>query len=94
MGIAPLAGGDPNICEIQKMYLVSGVRFKGLGSLLLRKCLEFAKQAGFSGCYLDTRENMTAARQLYERYGFRRVQSPLGKTGHVICDYFYFRALT
>ena len=92
-GIGPLSGGSPNICEIQKMYLERSIRGKGLGSKLLRMCLDFAKASGYSECYLDTRENMIAAQRLYERHGFKQLQKPLGTTGHAVCDRYYFLSL-
>ena len=38
-GIAPLAGGDPDTCELQKMYFMEEIRGRGLGQALLRKAL-------------------------------------------------------
>ena len=88
-GIAPLSFGTSNLCELQKMYLAKSLRGKGLGERLLVECLAFARAAGYSGVYLDTRDVMTAAEALYQKYGFKKLTKPLARTGHFICDSYY-----
>ncbi len=94
-GIAPLAvaGDARRYCELQKMYLAGAARGRGVGQRLLDRCLEFARAAGYSHCYLDTREEMQAAIALYRRNGFERLPAPLADTGHFICDAFFLRPL-
>lgn len=91
-GIVPLAGGRPEDCELQKMYLSPEVRGLGLGGRLLRECLERARRRGFKRCYLETMAHMLEARRLYERHGFERHEK-LGDTGHCWCNTFYAREL-
>jgi putative acetyltransferase len=88
-GYAPLAGGDGVTCELRKMYFMPEVRGLGLGQELLTRCIEGARRAGFQRMYLETLGKMTAARALYERNGFRRLERPSGATGHFSCDVFY-----
>ena len=45
-GIAKLDNCEANICELQKMYFLPIARGKGLGSLLISKCLDKAKEFG------------------------------------------------
>jgi putative acetyltransferase len=92
-GFAPLAGGDAGTCELRKMYFLPELRGLGLGRELLERCLEGARGAGFRTMYLETLANMTRARALYERSGFRRLDAPMGATGHFGCDTFYARDL-
>jgi putative acetyltransferase len=92
-GIAPLAGGSPDVCELRKMYLLPAGRGLGLGSRLLETCLDAAREHGFRTCYLETLAHMSAARRLYERYGFEPTGGPWGATGHCGCDSWYARAL-
>jgi putative acetyltransferase len=92
-GIAPLAGGDADTCELRKMYFLPTARGRGLGSALLTHCLQAARSAGFTRCYLETLTRMTEAARLYERHGFERVERPLGATGHFTCDRWYQRTL-
>ena len=92
-GIAPLAGGAADTCELRKMYFLPTARGRGLGSALLTHCLQAARSAGFARCYLETLARMTEAARLYERHGFERVERPLGATGHFTCDRWYQRTL-
>ena len=85
-GIAGLAGCENNICELQKMYVLPSARGKGLGTDLISKCLEKAKEFGFENCYLETMPYMEAARKLYEKNGFLSLSKPMGKTGHYSCN--------
>ncbi len=88
-GIAPLAGGDPSVCELRKMYFLKEARGRGQGEKLLRRCLAFAKEAGYQLCYLETLTGMDQAQKLYERLGFGRIPQAMGSTGHFGCNRFY-----
>lgn len=88
-GVAPLQGGAPGVCELRKMYFLEQARGQGAGEALLRRCLEAARGFGFTRCYLETLERMTAARKLYAKLGFGPLPGPLGSTGHHGCDNFY-----
>lgn len=92
-GIAPLAGGDYNTCELKKMYFLPEGRGKGLGQQVLQQCLGAAADIGFEFCYLETFNTMTDAMKLYEKNGFKKIPGALGNTGHFACDTFYRRAL-
>ena len=92
-GIAPLQGGDPDTCELRKMYLLPDARGLGVGRSLLDRCLSAAREKGFRTCYLETLQSMAAARKLYEAFGFERIDAPLGETGHGGCDTWYARGL-
>ena len=88
-GIAPLIGGDVDICELRKMYFLPEARGIGAGAAMMTRCLAAAREAGFRQCYLETLNGMDAALRLYARSGFRRIVGPLGATGHGGCDSFY-----
>jgi putative acetyltransferase len=88
-GIAPLAGGDGRVCELRKMYFLAEARGHGLGERLLRLCLDTARRLRYEACYLETLGGMDAAVRLYEKMGFRRLERPLGATGHFSCDRYY-----
>ena len=88
-GMAPLEGGDAGTCELRKMYFLPEGRGIGAGSAMMARCLEAARAAGFRQCYLETLAGMDAAMRLYERSGFRRIDAPLGDTGHGGCNTFY-----
>ena len=92
-GVAPLAGGDADVCELRKMYFLPEARGSGAGAMMMARCLEAAREAGFARCYLETLRGMDAAMRLYERSGFRRIGDPMGATGHGGCNAFYLREL-
>lgn len=91
-GYAPLTGGDGTICELRKMYLLSTARGLGGGKLLMDRCLTNARAAGFEAMYLETVTAMTTAARVYEKYGFTRIDGPMGATGHGGCDRFYLKS--
>ena len=88
-GVAPLEGGDAGTCELRKMYFLAGLRGVGAGAALMARCLEAARGFGYERCYLETLHGMDAAMRLYERSGFRRIDGPMGATGHGGCNTFY-----
>lgn len=92
-GIAPLENGPEGVCELQKMYTKSSVRGKGIGSMLMEKCLSAAKDFGFSQCYLETLPYMLDAQKLYNKYGFYYLDAPLGNTGHSSCPVWMLKDL-
>ena len=68
------------------MYFLPVARGKGLGTQLISKCLEKAKEFGFESCYLETMPYMEAARKLYTKNGFVNLDKPMGNTGHYSCN--------
>ena len=68
------------------MYLKPGVRGKGLGKQLIEKCLNYAKTNGYARVYLETMPELKKAMQVYEKFGFRYLNGPMGSTGHFGCE--------
>jgi putative acetyltransferase len=92
-GYGPLAGADGDVAELRKMVFLRVLRGRGLGARLLALCLERMQSDGYRTCYLETLDQMSDARRLYERFGFERLERPLGNTGHHGCNVFYARKL-
>lgn len=92
-GIAPLEGGDADVCELRKMYFLPDARGIGAGAAMMSRCLDAARGHGFRRCYLETLRGMDAARRLYEGSGFVRILAPMGTTGHGGCNAFYLRGI-
>jgi putative acetyltransferase len=92
-GIAPLSGADEDICELRKMYFLPTARGIGAGAAMMRTCLDFARSAGFTRCYLETLTGMDRAQALYEKVGFRQISAAMGATGHFACNRFYLLEL-
>lgn len=92
-GVAPLEGGDADTCELRKMYFLPTLRGMGAGAAVMQRSLDAARAFGFRRCYLETLSGMDAAMKLYERTGFRRIDKPMGDTGHGGCNTFYLMEL-
>lgn len=73
-------------CELRKLFILPQGRGQGVGRQLSQACLAFAKEQGYSRCYLDTLSNMDAAIALYHSLGFERLTQPLDGTIHNGCD--------
>lgn len=92
-GIAPLENGPADTCELQKMYFLPEARGTGAGTQMMKKCLEFAKSAGYKYCYLETMPYMEAAQKLYLKSGFSYIDEPIGSTGHASCPVWMIKPL-
>ncbi|HHP0462045.1 TPA: bifunctional helix-turn-helix transcriptional regulator/GNAT family N-acetyltransferase [Vibrio harveyi] len=91
-GFAPLAG-EPNVCELQKMYFLPQTRGHGLAKRIVALSLQLAKQFGYQQCYLETTECLREAVGLYENLGFEHLDAPLGQTGHDACEVVMLKTL-
>ncbi|WP_067706074.1 GNAT family N-acetyltransferase [Erwinia sp. ErVv1] len=85
-GVAPLLCSEPGICELQKMYFMPAVRGMGQARELAMQAMDFARERGFTRCYLETTASLSRAVRLYEHLGFTHIDGPLGCTGHVDCE--------
>lgn len=92
-GIAPLENGASEICELQKMYFSPKTRGLGIGSEMMEKCLQEARNFGFEKCYIETMPFMHAAQKLYKKSGFEYLDAPLGCTGHNSCPVWMLKVL-
>lgn len=92
-GVGALVGGESGTCELRKMYFLPEARGLGQGERMLRRCLQAAKELGYTKMYLETLNTMTGAMKLYERLGFEKLCAPLGATGHFGCDRWYARSV-
>ena len=92
-GISQLKNEAFEICELQKMYFDLSMRGKGIGSIMIEKCLQFAKENKFKLCYIETMPNMLDAQKLYLKYGFEYINSPMGNTGHSACPIWMTKSL-
>ena len=86
---APAHGPAHGIAELQKLYIAPEARGHRLSYRLLDATVAFARRAGYRTLYLETHHNLTVAVHLYERYGFARLDHPLGHGEHTTMDMFY-----
>ncbi|MGV6831306.1 MAG: GNAT family N-acetyltransferase [bacterium] len=92
-GIKKLNGVEGQICELQKMYFTPNVRGKGLGKKLFQHCLNEAKKLGYKSCYLESASVLNAAISMYQKYGFKNLDKPMGDTGHFSCGVWMIKEL-
>lgn len=85
-GIFPTKGLPKGTCELVKMYLLPMARGKGIGKDIILKCLDAAGREGFQQVYIETMPELKKAIDLYERFGFRYLDAPIGNTGHFGCS--------
>ena len=85
-GLFPTVGLPENTCELVKMYLLPEARGKGIGKMLMEQCIHEASQNGFKSIYLETLPELKQAIKVYENFGFKKLEKPLGNSGHFGCD--------
>ncbi len=92
-GVSQLENEKENTCELQKMYFLPEARGLGLGTEMMDKCLQKAKDFGYQKCYLETMPYMEAAQKLYKKSGFEYLCEPMGNTGHTSCPVWMLKEL-
>lgn len=92
-GIFPSPGLPAGTCELVKMYLLPTARGKGIGAILMNKCMSKAKEMGFVSMYIETLPELKKAISVYEKFGFNYLDKPLGDTGHFGCSVWMLKSL-
>lgn len=92
-GIFPSPGLPEGTCELVKMYLSPAARGKGTGKMLIDKALQFAREAGYRNVYIETMPELRKAMSVYEKFGFRYLDAPMGDTGHFGCNIWMLKSL-
>jgi putative acetyltransferase len=92
-GFGPLLGASENICELRGLYFAPQLRGLGFGALLMEKRLQEAKKMGYKSCYLESQDFMLGANTLFKRFGFTKLDKPLGNTGHTWTNCWYIKEL-
>lgn len=91
VGVAEFPGLD-NCAELQKLYLADCAKGQGLGRRLMETAERFAREAGYSGLYLETHTNLRTAIGMYEHQGFRQIERPAAVL-HSTMNRFYWKGL-
>ncbi len=92
-GIYPTDNLPAGTCELVKLYLHKDARGTGLGKKLLLTAMDWAKQYGYNQVYLESMPELSKAVTIYENVGFKRLNEPLGNSGHSGCDIWMAKAL-
>lgn len=85
-GIFPTEGLPEGCAELVKIYLHKDFRKLGIGKELMEKSITAAKEMGYTQLYLETLPELHNAIKLYRKIGFKKIDHPLGNSGHFACD--------
>ena len=85
-GIYPTINLPIGVVEIVKIYIIPQARKFGLGSFLMQHLFKEAKKLNYSSVYLETMPELSAAVNLYYQIGFKKINQPMGNSGHCGCD--------
>ncbi len=71
VGCVALRKFDTRDCEMKRLYIEPGHRGHGIGKKLVERIINEARLLQYNEMRLDTLASMTAARKLYQSFGFR-----------------------
>lgn len=92
-GIYPTEGLPEGCVELVKFYIGKEARGKGIGRLLMQKCVDTAKEIGFEEMYIESLPDFGKAVSIYEKQGFQWLDKPMGNTGHNGCNIWMWKKL-
>ncbi len=75
VGTVFLVRNSETIGQLRLMLVEPEFRGRGIGTRLIQECLDFAREAGYRTVKLWTNSVLVDARRLYEKVGFRLVES-------------------
>lgn len=70
VGFIALVKVDDDTAQLRWFLLEKEMRGKGIGNMLMKTLIDFAKEKNYKNIYLWTVDFLDAARHLYEKYGF------------------------
>ena len=92
-GIFPTSGLPEGCVELVKFYVSAAARGKGIGKLLMNQSIASARNMGYKTMYLESFPELNTAIYMYERKGFKRIDHPLGNSGHYACNVWMLKDL-
>ena len=74
LGTVLLVERSEQVAQLRLLAVLPAARGFGLGSLLVKQCEKFARQAGYEKIYLWTQSELNSARKIYQGHGYRKVE--------------------
>ncbi|MDD4901874.1 MAG: GNAT family N-acetyltransferase [Patescibacteria group bacterium] len=86
IGMGALRKINEQTAEIKRMRVDLKYQRQGIGSTILDRLIDRARELGYEKIILDTNTNQAAARRLYEKYGFKEYKR--GSVAHLQTIYY------
>ena len=69
-----IAADSPSVAALRALFVDPGARRRGIGRMLIERCVEFARAAGYGRMELWTTTDLVDARRLYAAAGFELIR--------------------
>lgn len=92
-GVYPTNNLPSGVAELVKFYIAKDYRGKGFGQKLMVKCEQMAKQLGYDKLYIESTSDFSDAVRIYEKIGYRQLDTPMGNSGHSGCPIWMLKVL-
>ncbi|MBS2037239.1 GNAT family N-acetyltransferase [bacterium] len=80
LGTVMLVERTLQVAQLRLLAVLPAARGLGIGSLLVKQCEKFARQAGYQKIYLWTQAELNSARKIYQAHGYRKVEEGVHNT--------------
>ena len=75
LGSVAIRRFSDDTAELKALYLSEKLRGQGWGYKLLDLAVKYAREQGYKRVCLDSMRSYTAARRLYDKFGFKEIES-------------------